>query len=133
MSNPEKDYLRLPGAYRRMNERFPDFARAYQLLGDAAHRAGPLEERERRLVKLALAVGARQEGAVHAQARKALLAGVTPEEIRQVVLLAVTNVGFPSVTATMTWVDEVIEDAGNAASSDAAPPAGPGVELDLED
>jgi 4-carboxymuconolactone decarboxylase len=134
MSKEENaDRLRLPGAYKRLNERYPDFARAYHLVGDAAHRAGPLNERERRLVKLALSVASRQEGGVHAQARKALLAGISPEELRQVVLLAMTNIGFPAMAATMTWVDEVIEDAGNAAGSDAAPPAGPGVELELED
>ncbi|HZS32126.1 MAG TPA: carboxymuconolactone decarboxylase family protein [Methylomirabilota bacterium] len=47
---------------------------AYEALGAAA--AGPLDGRTRELVKLALAIGARLEGAVHAHVRRALEAGV---------------------------------------------------------
>jgi alkylhydroperoxidase/carboxymuconolactone decarboxylase family protein YurZ len=49
--------------HKRGRER-PHFHEAYEALAAAAHESGPLDERTRRLVKLAIAVGARMEGAV---------------------------------------------------------------------
>lgn len=55
----------LPGAAGQLAEQHPDLWSAYAALGKAGAEAGPLSDRERRLVKLALAVGAASEGAVH--------------------------------------------------------------------
>ena len=41
--------------------------------------------------------------------RRALEGGCSPEDIRHVVVLATTTLGFPSMMATMTWVDDVLE------------------------
>ncbi len=49
------------------------------------------------------------EGAVHAHARKALGAGVTPDELRHAAVLAVTTLGFPRMMATLTWGEDMIE------------------------
>ena len=54
----------LPGAAGELAEQHPDLWSAYAALGKACAEAGPLSDRERRLVKLALAVGAASEGAV---------------------------------------------------------------------
>jgi alkylhydroperoxidase/carboxymuconolactone decarboxylase family protein YurZ len=35
-------------------------------------------------------------------------AGCTPEEIRHVVLLGTTTLGFPSMIKTLSWVDDVL-------------------------
>jgi alkylhydroperoxidase/carboxymuconolactone decarboxylase family protein YurZ len=48
------------------------------------------------------------EGAVHSHVRKALDAGVTPEEIRHAVMLAMPTLGLPTAMAAMTWVDDVL-------------------------
>ena len=72
------------------------------------HGAGPLDERTARLVKLGLAIGASAEGAVRSNARKALAAGATAEEIRHVALLGVTTCGFPAAIAGFGWIDEVL-------------------------
>jgi len=66
-------------------------------------------KKTRELVKLGIAVGARFEGSVHTHARRALEAGASPEEIRQVVLLAIPTMGFPPMMAAMTWVDDVLK------------------------
>jgi alkylhydroperoxidase/carboxymuconolactone decarboxylase family protein YurZ len=58
-------------------------------------------------VKLALAVGARLEGGVHAQVRKALEAGVTPAELHHVALLAMPTIGFPASMAALSWIDDL--------------------------
>ena len=90
--------------------RFPDVWRAYQALGAAAAESGPIDARGRRLVKLAMAIGAASEGAVHSHARQALEEGVSAEEIRQICNLAITTLGFPAAMAALSWVNDIIGD-----------------------
>ena len=100
------DYL--PDVYRGFREDYPDVASALDGLGEAVDGAGPLDERGARLVKLGLAVGALAEGAVKSNARKALAAGASPDEVRQVGILAITTCGFPTAIAGLGWIDEVL-------------------------
>jgi alkylhydroperoxidase/carboxymuconolactone decarboxylase family protein YurZ len=87
---------------------------AYASLGQAAAEAGPLDNRTRRLIKLALAIGARSEGATHSHARQGLEEDLAPEELRQIALLAITTLGFPAAVAGLSWVeDEVNKAAGS--------------------
>jgi len=101
--------MSLPRPYQRLKERYPTVVDAYESLGNAAAEAGPLSEREQRLVKFALAVGAAHEGALHSHARRALQAGVSADELRHAVLQATTTLGFPSMTRAMTWLEDVLE------------------------
>lgn len=98
----------LPSAYERFQREYPDVWEAYDALGAAAHAAGPLDARSRQLVKLALAVAVRSEGATHSHVRKCLEAGIRAEEIRQVVVLAIPTIGYPAAIAAMTWVDDIL-------------------------
>ena len=82
--------------------------RAYESLGFATQKAGPLDPKTRALVKLGLAIGAGLEGAVHSHTRRALEAGCAPDEVRHVVLLATTTMGFPSMMAALSWVEDVL-------------------------
>ncbi len=99
---------KVPKPYAEFTKKHGAVADAYDALASACHEAGPLNDRERALVKLALSVGARMEGAVHAQVRKGLDKGLSAEEIRHVAILATTTVGFPSMMAAMTWVDDLL-------------------------
>jgi len=95
-----------PRQHREFIERFPKLGEAW----DAIHEAeaqGPLDPRTARLVKLAVAIGALKEGAVHAAARKALGAGVTAADMHQVVALAAATLGLPSTVAAYGWVQDV--------------------------
>lgn len=98
----------LPDVYLKFRDAFPGVATALDGLGEAADKAGPLDERTMRLVKLGLAVGGLAEGSVRSNARKALAAGATPEELRHVAMLAVTTCGFPTAIAGYGWIDEVL-------------------------
>lgn len=98
----------VPKAYRGFVDRYQDVAAAYREFGDTVHRAGPLDEKSRILVKLGAAIGFQQEGAVHSQVRKAVEADITPEEIRHTVLMAMTTIGFPATMAALTWVDDIL-------------------------
>lgn len=103
----------LPSPYKRFLETYPDLAEDYEKLALGCHRGGPLDEGQRRLVKLGIAIGLASEGAVKSHARRALEAGVSPDEIRHAVLLALTTVGFPAMIAAGEWVEEVIQAKGS--------------------
>lgn len=102
----------LPEVYVGFRETYPAVAEALDGLGAAADGAGPLDERTVRLVKLGLAVGALAEGSVRSNARKALAAGASAEELRQVAMLAITTCGFPAAIAGLGWIDEVLSAEG---------------------
>lgn len=102
--------MSLPKPYERLKQRYPALVRAYETLGNAATEAGPLSEREQRLVKFGLAVGAAHEGALHSHTRRAMKAGVSADELRHAVLQATTTLGFPSMMRAMTWLEDVLEE-----------------------
>ena len=98
----------LPKPFERFGELNPDVMRAYEAFGKACAEAGPLEAKTRELVKLGMAIGGRLEGAVHSHTRRALAAGARAEEIRHVVALAASTVGFPTTIAAFTWVEDIL-------------------------
>lgn len=100
---------RPPKFHERFTRMFPEVAQTYSAMGDAVHGAGPLDDHTRALVKLAISVGAGFEGGVHAHTRKALAVGVSPAEIRHLVLMALPTIGFPPMMARMSWVNDVLE------------------------
>ncbi|GAB4292554.1 MAG: carboxymuconolactone decarboxylase family protein [Ignavibacteriaceae bacterium] len=100
----------IPKRFKKFKDDFPEVAKAYEQMGDAVHAAGPLNEKTRALIKLAISTGARLEGAVHSHARKAINAGCTAEEMRQVALLSLPTIGLPSMMAALSWIDDIIEN-----------------------
>lgn len=103
----------LPKPYKRFQREFQRIWEAYDRLGEAVHRGGPIRLKFRELVKLGMAIGGRQEGAVKAHTRLALEQGASPDEIRHVALLAVTTVGFPTAMAALTWIEDVFSKGRN--------------------
>ncbi|MCH7962904.1 MAG: carboxymuconolactone decarboxylase family protein [Bacteroidetes bacterium] len=99
----------IPKRYLKFKEDYSDVAAAYESMGDAVHNAGPLNEKTRALIKLAISTGAQLEGAVHSHVRKAINVGASKEEIRQVALLALPTIGLPSMMAALSWIDDIIE------------------------
>lgn len=107
---------KLPGRFLAFQKRYPQVFESYESLGKAASAAGPLDKKQIAIAKLAIACGAKMEGAVHTHTRRALEAGVTAEEVRHVALLAVTTMGFPNMMAILSWVDDVIDKESESAS-----------------
>jgi alkylhydroperoxidase/carboxymuconolactone decarboxylase family protein YurZ len=87
---------------------YPQVWEAYNRLGEATAGAGPLEEKTQRLLKLALAIGAQRQGAVHSHTRRALAAGCTAEELVHVGILAIPTIGWPGAFAALCWIREII-------------------------
>ncbi|MDQ3659210.1 MAG: carboxymuconolactone decarboxylase family protein [Actinomycetota bacterium] len=100
------DYL--PEVYQQFGRRFPRVKESFDALGAAEHEAGPLPEKERRLVKLGIAVGAESEGAVRSHVRKLLNTGASEVEILHTIVLALTTIGFPATNAALGWAEEVL-------------------------
>ena len=100
---------KLPDFLQNVIEEYPEVWKAYQALGEACGTAGPLDPKTARLVKLALAIGAKSEGAVHSHVRRALREGITRAELQQVALLAVTSIGWSSSMAALSWIQDVAD------------------------
>jgi len=100
----------LPEVYQQFERRYPAVKETFDALGAAEHEAGPLGERERRLIKLGIAVGAESEGGVRSHVRKLLGIGVSEEEILHAIVLALTTVGFPATNASLSWAEEVLTE-----------------------
>jgi len=100
----------LPKRFEKFQKDFPEIAKAYENLGTAVHKAGPLDNKIRALIKLAISTGSGMEGAVHSHTRKAIEAGCTKEEIKHTVMLVLPTIGFPATMAVMSWVEDIIEE-----------------------
>ena len=107
-----------PKTYETFVRRYPKLSEAWEKISEAG-REGPIDSKNSRLIKLAIAIGAMREGAVHSSVRKALAAGIAPEEIEQVVALAASTLGMPSTVAAFTWVHDEIDK--NAVTSPSHP------------
>ncbi|HCA81228.1 MAG TPA: carboxymuconolactone decarboxylase family protein [Bacteroidetes bacterium] len=107
---------KIPKRYREFTKKYRDIAKAYEELGAACHAAGPLDDKTRALVKLAISIGARLEGGTHSHVRKALDAGASKEELRHVALLAIQTIGFPPAMAAMSWIDDIVNPDGRPRS-----------------
>ena len=77
--NPNPELPKPPQFYKDFVGRFPDLGKAWELIHAGGKNAGPLDEKSCRLVKLGIAIGAKQVGAVHSSVRKGRAAGITTE------------------------------------------------------
>ena len=98
----------LPSGAARLANRHPQVWQAFAALGEQCATAGPLDAKTRRLAKLALAVGAGSEGAVHSHVRRGLSEGITADELHHVVLLAIPLIGLAAAVKAMTWIDDLL-------------------------
>ena len=105
----------LPSGAGEVAAAYPAVWKAYAALGKACSEAGPIDGRTARLVKLALAVGALSEGAVHSHTRRALEEGLSAEELRQVALLAIPTLGFPQGVKALTWIEDLTDPESRGA------------------
>ncbi|HIJ60445.1 MAG TPA: carboxymuconolactone decarboxylase family protein [Nitrospirae bacterium] len=82
---------------------------ALENLGKTIKSSGPLDEKTSQLIKIAVSTAIRSEGAVHSHTRRALELGASAEEIYHAILLTTSTIGFPNVSAGLSWADNLIE------------------------
>ena len=95
--------------YLKLKERHPEFLAAVEALGAAAQSAGPLDEKTTQLIRLAAAAAIKSQGSTHSHTVRALEAGATPEEIRHAIIVLTSTIGYPTVAAALSWVDDVVD------------------------
>lgn len=85
-----------------------DIYEAYSAYGKAIHeKGGPLEEKTKRLIKVAISATIGNEYSLTTHIKKALKAGCTLEEIEHTILLVAPTAGFPAMMkALMTLREE---------------------------
>jgi alkylhydroperoxidase/carboxymuconolactone decarboxylase family protein YurZ len=109
MSDDIEDTDELPPTASTFADAQPDVWASYNALGKACTEAGPLDEETRRLVKLALAIGAESEGAVHSHVRRGLDEGLTADQLQHVASLSIPTLGFPQAMAARSWISDLTE------------------------
>ena len=98
-----------PGTYRQLKLQHGAYMAAVEALGSAVRGAGPLDDKTMQLVQLGAAAAIRSEGAVHSHVRRARALGVSALEIRHALISLTSTIGFPTVSAALSWADDVIK------------------------
>jgi alkylhydroperoxidase/carboxymuconolactone decarboxylase family protein YurZ len=84
--------------FRTFKEDFPQVYARHEELGIEIHEnSGPLPEKVRWLLKIAISGGSRHLSALETHITKAKEAGVTDEEIKHTLLLLMQTAGFPTL------------------------------------
>jgi len=100
-----------PKLYNTLQKRYPAYIEAVEALGKVVNEIGPLDEKTLQLIQLAAAAAQRAEGAVHSHTRRALKAGITEQEIQHALIALTSTIGFPQVTAALSWANDIIGDS----------------------
>jgi len=109
ISSQNRSMAKLPSHFTEFIDRYPEVGKAYTDLGKAASSAGPLDKKTQLLIKVGVSIAAGLEGATHSSARKAIEAGVAPDELRHAAILGVTTIGWPAMMRGLAWVEDVLE------------------------
>lgn len=99
---------KLPKQYLGIRKRFEKLFNAVDNLGKVARDIGPIDQKNSHLIQLAAAASIKSEGSVHSHTRRALEAGASPEEIYHTLILLTSTIGFPTVSAALSWADDII-------------------------
>jgi AhpD family alkylhydroperoxidase len=97
-----------PPWYSFIKQNHGKFMSCLEQLGEAVRREGPLDEKTSQLIQLAAAAAIRSEGSVHSHVRRAQAAGAIPEEIFHALISLTSTVGFPTVSAALSWAYDIL-------------------------
>jgi 4-carboxymuconolactone decarboxylase len=104
---------RYPKWYNFIKKNHGSFIQCLEQLGELVRREGPLDDKTSHLIQLAAAAAIRSEGSVHSHVRRAHEAGASPEEIYHTLILLTSTIGFPTVSAALSWAYDILgEKAG---------------------
>lgn len=96
--------------YEMVKKYHPEYVEAVENLGKTVKNEGPIDEKNAQLIQLAASVASKSEGATHSHTKRALEAGATSEEIRHTILLLTNTLGFPTVMAGLSWVNDILKE-----------------------
>lgn len=98
-----------PELYLKLKERHGDLIEAVEALSKAARLSGPLDEKTAHLIQLGAAAAIHSRGSVCSHALRAMDSGATAAELHHAVIVLTSTIGFPTVAAALSWIDEAIE------------------------
>jgi AhpD family alkylhydroperoxidase len=96
--------------YAGIRKRYKKLGNAVENLGETIRTLGPINDKTSHLIQLAAAAAIRSEGAVHSHVRRAQEAGAEEEEIYHALILLTSTIGFPAVSASISWADDIIKE-----------------------
>ena len=83
--------------FSQFKDEFPEIHSKQESLGKEVHeKGGPLDEKSRWLIKIAISGACNHKRALETHIRKATSAGVGEAEIRHALLLLIPTAGFPA-------------------------------------
>ena len=95
----------------RLTEALPALSEAVAAVGDSAYREGALSTKVKRLMALAIALRAGCTNCILAQARHALKAGATKDEILETIAVEISMSGTTGIAESLRVV-ELMEELG---------------------
>lgn len=101
---------KFPRWYSFIKQNHPQFMECLERLGESVRQEGPLDEKTAQLIQLAAAAAVRSQGAVHSHVRRAREAGASPAEIYHALLLLTSTIGFPTVSAALSWAHDLLAE-----------------------
>ena len=95
-------------------EKHGDIYESYQEYGKKIdEQGGPLEEKTKRLVKVAISATIENQYSLKTHIKKALQSGCTIEEIEHAILLVAPTAGFPTMMKALMTIREKIGEEKN--------------------
>ena len=83
--------------YSKFKEEFPGIHTKQEALGKEVHeKGGPLDEKSRWLIKMAISGACNHKRALATHIRKARAAGISEDDIKHALLLLIPTAGFPA-------------------------------------
>lgn len=83
--------------FSQFKEEFPEIHAKHEALGKEVHeKGGPLDEKSRWLVKMAISGACNHKRALETHIRKARAAGINEDEIKHALMLLIPTAGFPA-------------------------------------
>jgi len=83
--------------FTEFKKEFPDIYSKHEALGKEIHEmSGPLSEKARWLIKIAVSAAGNHKRALETHIRKAKAAGISDEEVKHALLLLIPTAGFPA-------------------------------------
>lgn len=93
-----------------LKEKYGEIYDAYENYGRLVHeKGGPIDEKTRWLIKVALSTECQNEFSLRTHIQKALKSGCTREEIEHAILLVAPTAGFPKTMRGLLIAREVLK------------------------
>jgi len=96
--------------FTRFKAEFPEVYARHEALGKEVHEhAGPLDEKSRWLIKIAISAACNHKRALATHIQRAREAGIADGEIKHALLLLIPTAGFPAFMKAYAVLDKLVD------------------------